>query len=332
MSTYLDLLTMARTAQRRPLTPEAFPAAVRGCLSFSRAIAPFTTFKIGGPAEAFAQPTTADEAVEVVRAAQAFDAPVNVLGCGSNLLVSDRGMQGLVLSLRKMKGFRVVPPSGRAPADLPIGAPVRVVVEAGASLEYLVKHTARLGLRGLEFLAGIPATVGGALAMNAGTKYGEIASALDRLVFLSPCGTLETLRRDEIMFLYRRSSLVAGVVLQATFRLTKDDPSMLMAEREEYLRSKLASQPWSEPSAGCVFKNHPKPTHPTGLMIEKAGCKGMTEGGAAVSQVHANFITNPGRAASARDVLRLIERVRSEVQRHFFVDLDLEVKLWGEAA
>ena len=207
-----------------------------------------------------------------------------------------------------------------------------VTVGAGADLAKLVIETGKMGLGGLEVLAGIPASVGGALRMNCGGKYGEIGSSVHSLSYMSDSGDIFTLKRDQVEFGYRSCSIKAGLFLSATFELSEDDPEALRQRILDIFAYKKKTQPLASASAGCAFKNPPTEVSDKGAgqLIDEAGLKGLTVGGARVSPVHANFITLAS-GGGANDVIRLIRLVKKRVQEHCGVMLAEEVVIWGNA-
>ncbi|TVQ64123.1 MAG: UDP-N-acetylmuramate dehydrogenase [Phycisphaerales bacterium] len=282
-----------------------------------------TWFGVGGRADALARPRSVEELRALLRR---FDR-VRVLGDGANMLVDDDGVDGLVVSLENLR--RVERPDPNDPGLLRVGA--------GANLPRLIVDTVRDGLSGLEGLAGVPASLGGAIVMNAGGAFGEIAQAVERVRALTLDGEEIVRTRDEIPFGYRSSGLRDLIVVEADLRLTPaEDAAALRSRMKEVMSYKKGSQPMGERSAGCAFKN---PTLPTGervsagMLIDRAGCKGERVGGARVSDVHANFIvvdTAPG-ACTARDVVALMRRVRARVLDHAGVTLEPEVAIWRRA-
>lgn len=271
-----------------------------------------TWFGVGGCADALATPVTIAEARELVRRRDVL----RVLGDGANLIVDDGGVDGLVLSTA---GLNAVEDLGDR----------RLRVGAGVNLPKLILECCRKGLAGLEVLGGIPASVGGALVMNAGGAFGQIADVVERVHALTRDGGEVTLERACLPFGYRHSGLKSLLVVGTDLRLGEGDPAVLRARLKEIMEFKSASQPMADHSAGCVFKN---PTidgerQSAGRLVDRAGCKGWTEGGARVSDVHANFITAQ-KGARAGDVLRLIERVRKRVRDHAGVELTTEVAVW----
>lgn len=264
-------------------------------------LAPFTTMKVGGPAEHFVEPRDADELSRVLKAARECEVPVRLLGSGANLLVGDEGIRGVVIKLThwaRREGLHV---------------------QAGYNLAKLVKDTAAEGLSGLEALAGVPATVGGAVRMNAGGRHGETADAIRYVDVMTPEGEIRRLTKPEVGFRYRGNDLGANLVIAAGFELRPDDGA-----RERFdaiLGEKKKSQPLGSHNAGCMFKNPVGGS--AGRIIDECGLKGERVGGAHVSCKHANFIVNDG-SATASDVLRLVEVIRARVP----VPLELEVLVW----
>lgn len=285
-----------------------------------------TWFGIGGTADRFAAPITLDQLQTCLRE----DPSLRVLGDGANLLVDDEGVAELVVSLAQgeFTSIRHDPSSGRT------------IAGAGANLPKLILETVRQGRSGLEGLGGIPASVGGAVIMNAGGSFGQIADAVSRVHALSRQGQSVTLTREQISFSYRHSGLTDLIVTSVEFDLPDADPVQLRNKLKEVMEYKKNSQPMGERSAGCTFKN-PSLQHDVpelgsksqrvsaGMVIDKAGCKGLTVGGASVSQRHANFfVAQPGHA-TARDVINLMHEVTSRVHARFGITLEPEVVVWS---
>ena len=297
-------------------------------------LGPLTWYGVGGAAEAVAHPRTADELATLIRVAAERGLPVRVLGDGANLLVESRGVSGVVVRLDadSFKRFHVEhTPDARA----------HVRVGGGYDLMKLVRETARAGLRGLEGVAGIPASVGGAVRMNAGGAFGDVGSRVERVTLVDFRGEVRRLSRDELTFGYRRSSVPEGVIVEVIFALERGDPGEAVARMKEVFRYKSDSQPMGERSAGCAFKN-PAPDADAGggaavsagQMIDRADLKGFRIGAASVSCHHANFITVDkslearAAVAAADDVLAVLEHVRRVVQERTGVALDREVVVW----
>ncbi|CAG0927140.1 UDP-N-acetylmuramate dehydrogenase [Planctomycetaceae bacterium] len=291
----------------------AFDARVRREVVAQKPLAPLTTMRIGGPAEFYLEARGFRDVLDAAEACKRTGLRLHILGGGSNLLIDDAGVPGVVVNLKHMK--RVTPSEGR------------MVVQAGASLTSVVSTCARAGLAGPEGLAGIPGTVGGALAMNAGGRFAEIGEFVHKVLWLSPQGTVTYLYREEIQFTYRKSSLQKGVVLEAILEGKRGEPAQLLARMKQIMEQKLASQPYTAASAGCAFTNPPGQS--AGKLIDLAGCKGLKVGGAQVSEQHGNFIVNRGEASS-RDVLLLMGKVQKRVFEHHGIQLIPEVKAWPQ--
>ena len=276
-------------------------------------LAPFTWLKVGGPAQFLVEPRTTDELTAVVRACHDQDIKIRVLGDGSNLLVRDEGVSGVVLRLPR-EHFSAITLDGNT-----------AKVQAGALLSHVVSQTVRAGLAGLEVLTGIPGTVGGALHGNSGGKAGDISQFIREVTLLSPHGDLLVRDADELGFAYRDSSVDDQVVLDVTFGLIEDDPEEIGRRMRKIWITKKASQPLSHQSAGCLFKN-PR-GQSAGQLVDRAGLKGTRIGGAEVSDRHANFVVTD-KDARADDVIRLIELTRSRVLEKFGIELETEVQVW----
>lgn len=279
-------------------------------------LARHTTFKIGGPADLFLDARDRDEVLKALRLAREARAPVFVLGWGSNLLVKDKGVRGLVLRLAG--SFERV--EFLADGKVRAGASVRV--------PQLVVSCARRGLSGLEPIVGVPGTVGGAVVMNAGTRDGEIGALVEEVEAVDPSAAeARTISKSELKFSYRASSLGDLVVMTATLRLKPGDKGDIMALVARYQRKRLQTQPVHTFNVGSTFKN--PPGRFAAKMIEELGLKGFVVGGARVSAMHANFIENFA-GATARDVLALVDLIRERVRAAFGVDLELEMRVVGE--
>ncbi len=281
-----------------------------------------TWFGIGGRAQRLAKPESIDE----LKACLEVDPNVKVLGDGANLLVDDDGVSNLVVVLDR-SAFTSVRREGET-----------IIAGAGANLPKLITSTVRDGLSGLEGLGGIPATVGGAAIMNAGGTFGQFADSIARIHALDRLGHEVTLERASIPFSYRHSGLGDLLITSVELNLKPADPVVLRDHLKEVMARKKATQPLAEKSAGCVFKN-PTLTQPiatiadagarvsAGMLIDRAGCKGMSVGGAQVSHSHANFITT-GETARARDVIDLMDQVKRRVLDSFGVTLEPEIAIW----
>lgn len=275
-----------------------------------------TTWRIGGPADLFIEPAGVEELAFVLRYLREQGVPTAVIGNGSNLLVADSGVCGAVVKL----GTRM----GRIEVE-----GTRIRAEAGARLARVAGAAMRVGLSGFEFTTGIPASVGGAIMMNAGAHDRSMADVVGRVTVLDTAGRLMTCTAQECGFGYRQTVLQREglIVVEAALRGTPRNPAEIREEMGELLRRRRCVQPLEYPSAGSVFKNPPGDA--AGRLIDRAGGKGLRVGDAEVSIRHANFIVNLG-SAKARDVRELIARVRELVAARFGITLELEVKLLGE--
>lgn len=276
-------------------------------------LAPYTYFKLGGPAEALVQPRSREELAAVVKRCFQDRIPLHVLGGGCNLLIRDEGVRGAVLRLHEPAFTRLTVEGHKVRAG------------AGAALSALISETARHGLAGLELLIGIPGTVGGALRCNASDRSGDIGQFVQRVEVMDERGTIEVRERSELSFTPGSSNLDDPVLLAAEFELEQDNPDAIVKRMRKAWIQRKASQPLSFQAAGRIFKN-PRGRSAAGL-IEQAGLAKTRVGGAEVSDRNANFIVAHG-GATARDVLRLIELVRSRVLERFGVELELEITVW----
>lgn len=283
-----------------------------------------TSFKVGGAADLFATPSSRDDLIRIVARAKALKVPVTPMGCGTNLLVRDKGIRGLVLSMKRING---TPTITRAS-----GTESLVTASSGVILSTLARFAMAHGLDGFGFAAGIPGTVGGAVMMNAGTAMGTISDALVTLEILCRDGEVRTVDRRELGFSHRNLSFnglgTEGLILGANFLLVQGDKAAMEAKWLGHLEKRRASQPGSAASAGCFFKN-PDNERPAGLLIDRAGLKGRRCGNAMVSEAHGNFIVNMG-GATASEILTLKHMVETEVKNQFNVDLKPEVIIEGE--
>nr|MDK2851468.1 UDP-N-acetylmuramate dehydrogenase [Candidatus Cloacimonadota bacterium] len=293
-----------------------------GKMRFNEILAPYTSFHIGGPADVFAMPDTQKELIDLLIYAIKHDIKYFILGKGTNLLVSDRGFRGIVIS---MEAFRKITRDENF-----------VSAFAGVELKKLCEFTQQEGLAGLEFACGIPGSVGGAVFMNAGAYDGEIANVLycskcliADLENLQSSNPILHLRAHEHDFSYRMSAFQKRslIHLSSVFKLKEDDPSQIIARMNEYDNQRQSKQPLDLPSAGSVFKR--PQGYFTGKLIDECGLRGYRIGDAAISSKHCGFIVNLGNA-TAQDVLSLIQYVQDTVYRKFGVRLQTELRTVGE--
>lgn len=274
-----------------------------------------TTFRIGGPADLFIEPQTPEGFSRMISLCREKEMPFMVIGAGSNLLVSDRGIDGVVFRLSG--GFDKVEISG-----------TEIVSGAATSLAKLAKSAQRAGLSGLEFASGIPGSVGGAVFMNAGAYGGEMKDVVRKTTYLDENGDLQTVAGDAHNFSYRESAFSDGgkYILSTRMQLAPKDPDKISETMRELNARRKEKQPLEKPSAGSTFKR------PTGYfaakLIEDAGLKGYCVGGACVSEKHAGFVVNNG-GATCDDVVRLMEYVQKTVLEKFGVHLEPEVRVIG---
>jgi UDP-N-acetylmuramate dehydrogenase len=284
-------------------------------VEIDKPLAPYTSYRIGGPTAVWAAPQSESALQRVLDAVHTAGAPLFVLGRGSNILVSDRGWRGVTLAIgENLNGMTF---SG-----------LEAKVEAGALLKDLVRAAADRGLGGMETMAGIPGGVGGALCMNAGAFGREIESLTLEVAGYRTNGEYFCAARNEITFGYRRAPELEGVIIaSARFRFQPENPEILKARMEQILRLRAQKQPLDYPSCGSVFKR--PPGYYAGALIEEAGLKGERIGGAEISRKHAGFILNVA-GATAVDVYGLMRRIEQRVFERFGVRLEREVRLVGD--
>lgn len=294
---------------------------------FDEPLSRYTTIRVGGPADALMYPKTIDELSALVQWARSQKTPLFVLGSGSNLLVRDKGIRGLVVNLSQ--GFNRVSLEG------PEDSGTIVYAEAGAGIPRLVDFTAEEGLTGLEALAGIPAHVGGALFMNAGTPDGEVSDHLVSATFVDKEGRLQTWAKERIRFEYRHSHFPPhAIIVSARFQLKRKASELVKGSVQEFRTKRIETQPLTVPNLGSVFKNPVSKKSKAGKMyagklIEDAGLKNVRIGGARISPKHGNFIVNEG-GAKAKDVLALVGMVKDKIREKYGVSLETEMKVVGE--
>ncbi len=282
-----------------------------------------TYFGIGGNAEILAIPHSMQALSALIKRCNETNTPIHILGKGANLLVCDSGIHGIVISLEQ-EFFKTLTSSQQSNG-------IEVKIMGGADLSKSLMHTSRNGLRGLEAMAGIPASLGGAIRMNAGGKYGEISDNLKSFSCLTNSGEEKTYFKDEFRFSYRESNIKEPIITSATFLLQEDNPNSVREKIKDIFEWKKTRQPLSNSSAGCVFKNPMTDTGErvsAGWLIDKVGLKGSMIGGASVSNQHANFITTT-KTANTSDVLSLIKRIEHQVYDNTGIHLEREVVVWG---
>ncbi len=302
---------------------KAVLSGVRGTILFNERLSRHTSFKIGGPAEALLFPRDEEDLSEVIRLARSKKVPLFMLGDGTNLLVRDKGIRGIVVSLSSgMAGecFRSIVPVKEDAGQ------VSLYAGAGVHLAALLKYTVKHGLSGLEFAAGIPGSLGGAVVMNAGSYNREMKDLLETVRLIGRDGRIAELPARGLSLHYRSAHIPGIAVVGAVLRLQRGDSEKIGMTIRENLRKKKETQPVGTPNAGSIFKN------PEGMsawqLIDSVGMRGAAMGKAVVSEQHTNFIINRG-GANAKDVLSLIRRIGSKVEREAGVTLELEVRIVG---
>ncbi len=301
---------------REPPTREQLRSAliqVEGDIRWRAPLAPLTSLQVGGLADVLVTPAHVEDVLQIVRAARVGKIPLTVLG-GTNVVIRDKGIRGIVMSFNQLTKIREE-------------ALNVVYTEAGVRLPRLMQFALGRMLSGMEWAAGIPGTVGGGVAMNAGTRLGEMQDVLKAVDFVTIHGKRKRIEARTLTFLYRKTMLPKGIVVGAWLQLTGSLKDTIQSVTKDYLHYRKTTQPLTMPNAGSVFKNPQGDS--AGRLIEAAGLKGLRMGDAEVSLKHANFIVNKG-SATAEQVLSLVRKVREHVARKFDVRLQLEWKVIGE--
>jgi UDP-N-acetylmuramate dehydrogenase len=288
----------------------------KGEVRFNESMAKHTSFAIGGPTDYFLTVGEIEELREILLISKKKRIAIRVIGLGTNLLVQDKGLKGLVISLGG--GFAAVKFDGDC-----------LLAGAATRLSTLIKLAASRGLGGLEFAVGIPGTLGGAIITNAGSSSSSISQRLKNIRVMTRGGKIKTLTPPDLNFGYRQAHLPPGdIILDARLKLTRMPEEDILREMNASLKRRQKTQPLGAANAGCIFKN-PDPHTPAGRLIEEAGLKGKRIGGAAVSHVHANFICNL-KQAKAEDVVILMDLIREKVKERTGVMLEPEIEIWRE--
>lgn len=274
-----------------------------------------TSFKVGGPADIFVMPNTYEKVRDIINICKVNKIPYFILGNGSNLLVKDGGIRGVVINLSKLDEIKI--------------EEGKVITQSGAVLSKVTEAALEASLTGLEFANGIPGSVGGAVTMNAGAYNGEISQVIESALVVDDKGEIRRLSKEELELSYRMSAILKYdyVVLEATFKLAKGDYNAIKARMDDLMRRRIEKQPLEYPSAGSTFKR--PEGYFAGKLIEDSGLKGTRIGGAEVSVKHSGFIINK-ESASAKEILDLIKLVQTTVKEKFNVELSTEVRIIGE--
>lgn len=287
----------------------------RGTVLTEEPMSRHTSFQIGGPADVFVQPATGDEVRQAICLAKEEQVPFFVVGNGSNLLVSDDGFRGMIVQI------------GRNLSEITVEGDV-IYAQAGALLSRVARTALEHELAGMEFAAGIPGSLGGAVSMNAGAYGGEMKDILTDVEVLTPEGEIKILPVEELDLSYRHSCIFDRnyIVLSAHLHLESGDKTMIKGRMDELAQARRTKQPLEYPSAGSTFKR--PEGYFAGALIQDAGLKGYTVGGAQVSEKHSGFVINRG-GATAEEVLFLIKQVQKKVKNHFGVTMEPEVRMVG---
>jgi len=295
---------------------EELSACLTKPLKINEAMSKHTSFRIGGPADYLAQPLSISELQAVLTKAKELQLPVTIIGNGSNLLVRDKGIRGLVIKL------------GNALIDIQVNDNI-LTFGSGVSLGLAGRKAADLGLSGMEFACGIPGSIGGAVFMNAGAYDGEMSDIVREVQVLASDGQVKAIPAKDLAFSYRHSAIQGSgmLVLSVTVELRHGDKATIEAKMADLNQRRISKQPLEWPSAGSTFKR--PPGYFAGTLIDQAGLKGYTVGGAQVSPKHAGFVVNVG-GATASDVLNLIHDVQDKIMAEKGVKLEPEVMVIGE--
>jgi UDP-N-acetylmuramate dehydrogenase len=305
--------SMASRPRRSRPDIQSVVVGLKGAVRFNAPLREFTSFRIGGPADALVIPESVEDLARLVCQARRAKVPIFVIG-GTNLLVRDGGIRGVVVNLAKLNRIK----------EEPDGV---IYAEGGVGMPTALRYAMSRSLSGLEWAAGIPGTVAGCVVMNAGTRLGEMRQAVKAVRLVDPRGALMDVPASRIRFSYRRALLPRGIVAGVWLQLKPAAREKIAGVVKDYLRYRKDTQPLTQPNAGCVFKNAPHA--PAGQLIEAAGLKGLRVGDAQVSEKHANFIVNLGQARAA-DVIALIKKVGHAVEERAGITLELELKIVGQ--
>jgi UDP-N-acetylmuramate dehydrogenase len=294
---------------------------VRGKILCNVPLSRYTSLRVGGPAETMMYPLNIMELQKVINFSRTHQVPYFILGRGTNLLIKDGGVRGIVIKLsRSFKKIKVVET---------LRTHTRLLVESGVSLRRLLNFSAEKGLSGLEFLSGIPGSTGGALWMNSGAYGRHMQDVTESLTLMTPKAEVVEKKRNQLNFDYRQLRLPTGtIIMNALIRTKQENPKKITAEIEKNKKRRSKNQPLNLPSAGSVFKNPPGKS--AGQLVEQAGLKGFHVGEAKISEKHANFIINRGNA-TAEDILSLMKIMQNRVYQVTGIRLEPEIKIAGES-
>ena len=276
-------------------------------------LSPYTSLKVGGPADLLVFPKSVSDLALLIPLLADHPLPIFVMGNGSNLLVKDGGIAGVVIHLKHLNQMKQIEAN-------------HLFAESGASYPKLALFAMDHGLSGLEFASGIPGSVGGAVAMNAGIPAYETAQVLSRISVMDFSGRVQNFSAQDLIFSYRKTKWPKGLILSANFVLRPNPRRLIEAKMKHFLKRRQTTQPLQKPNCGSVFKN--PSGHHAGALIEAAELKGFSIGDAQISEQHGNFILNHGQA-TAQDCLTLIAKIKEKVRQETGIALELEVKIIG---
>ena len=298
---------------------------IKGRVLQDELLASHTSIQIGGPADVLIFPEDAQDIQAIIK--NRGKTPIYILGEGTNLLASDRGIRGIVISLKEC--FKEIKRPLFFKKEKEGGRRAIIKVGAGAKMSYLAKHAARFSLTGIENLVGIPGSLGGVIIMNAGAEGTEIGSVLRSVTRINRNGEIEKLKREDLSFEYRKTAFPdeAGILIEAEIELKEGDRSEIMTAMDRHLSKRSQTQPLTIPNSGSIFKNPEGDA--AGRIIDSLGLKGYSIGKAGVSIRHANFIVNKG-GATAKDVTELIKHIKKEVKEKTNIDLQTEIVIIGD--
>ena len=326
-----DNLDLTRTIlgrkiiQRKNMNPSfSIQNKIKGEVRYDEIMSKYTSMRIGGPADVFVLPASLKDLQIILK--HRGSCPIWTIGEGTNLLVRDQGIRGIVVSLKNC--FKSIKrPVFYKTSDGKERAIIRV--GGGVKLSYLAKYVARYGLKGVEPLVGVPGSVGGAVVMNAGADGTEIGQVLSRVKRVTLNGEIQTFNKDEVLFTYRKTTFPSegGIVIEVELDLEKGITADIHRTMDNHLSRRSSTQPLTLPNSGSVFKN--PDGNSAGHLIESAGLKGYRVGGASVSIKHANFIVNKGNAL-AEDVIQLIEHIQTVVKKKTGMKLEREIVIIGQ--
>ena len=311
--------------QRKNMNPSfSFQNKIKGEIRYDEIMSGYTSMRIGGPADVFVLPASLKDLQVILK--YRGNCPVWIIGEGTNLLVPDQGIRGIVISLKNCFKSIKRPEFYKTPEGI---GRAFIQVDAGVKLSYLAKYSARYGLKGIESLVGVPGSVGGAVVMNAGAEGTEIGEVIRSVKQISLDGEIEVFNKKQMAFEYRKTTFPSksGIIIEVELDLKKGETADIHRAMDKYLSRRSSTQPLTMPNSGSIFKN--PGGNSAGKIIESVGLKGYQIGGAGISIKHANFIVNKGNA-SAKDVIQLIKHIQTVVEEKTGTKLEQEIVIIGQ--